>query len=251
MSNNDIIFQVRHDNARVERIRTFLTWKAIRKTVKDSDDKEGFVDEADLDDGAVAGPADDASANRAKLPTVSFPWDISSFFSEHVAHISPDDLLDITSSEAALEKLRKNDVRTRDMTVAEYATWSEYRHASLTYRKVKRFREWCGLGAIVENKPNDDVMDILGFLTSEMVQNLTAEALRVQEQDMVRTGQGAVTGSEIFQKAKGGLFAEPEGARKAVDERHVRTAFQRLQKQPKNSRAFLNGARTSPSLPLL
>ncbi|KAL2277138.1 hypothetical protein FJTKL_00268 [Diaporthe vaccinii] len=39
MSNNDIIFQVRHDVARTERIRTFLTWKSIRKTVKDSDDK--------------------------------------------------------------------------------------------------------------------------------------------------------------------------------------------------------------------
>ncbi|GKT65454.1 transcription initiation protein Spt3 [Colletotrichum tofieldiae] len=251
ISNNDIIFQLRHDIARVERLRTFLTWKAIRKTVKDSDDKEGFVDEVDLDDGAVAGPADDAPVSKAKFPTVSFPWDISSFFSEHVAEVSQDDLMDITSSEAALEKLRKNDERTRVMTVAEYATWSEYRHASLTYRKAKRFREWCGLGVIAENKPNDDLMDILGFVTSEMVQNLTAEALRAQEQDVVRNGQGAVTGSEMAQKGAGGLFAEPEGVRKAVDEKHVRVAFQRLQQQPKKRRALLSGARPSPSLSLL
>ncbi|GKT50053.1 SAGA-associated factor 29 [Colletotrichum spaethianum] len=240
MSNNDIIFQVRHDVARVERLRTFLTWKAIRKTVKDSDDKESLVDEAEMDDGVVAGPADDAQANRVKFPTVSFPWEVSSFFSENVAEASQDDLMNITSSEAALEKLRKNDERTRDMTVAEYATWSEYRHASLTYRKAKRFREWCGLGVIVENKPNDDVMDILGFLTSEMVQNLTAEALKVQEQEVVCGGKGSTTGFEMGQQSKTVLFSELEGIRKAIDEKHVRTAFQRLQQRPKKRRALLN-----------
>lgn len=253
ISNNDIIFQVRHDVARTERIRTFLTWKSIRKTVKDTDDKEGFVDEASLEDADVAGPADDAPANKAKFPTVTFPWDMSSLFSEQVPHVTPDDLVDITSSEASLAKLRRDDERTRDMTVAEYATWSEYRHASLTYRKAKRFREWCGLGAIAENKPNDDVMDILGFLTSEMVQNLTAEALRAQEADLIRgrAGQGALPGSEIYHKANEGLFAEPEGVRKAIDEKHIRMAFHRLQNRSRSGRALLNRARTSPSLSLL
>ncbi|KAK6211434.1 spt3 [Colletotrichum tabaci] len=225
ISNTDIIFQVRHDNARIERLRTFLTWKAIRKAVKDSEDKEGFVDEAELDDGVVPGPVDDAPASRAKFPAVAFPWDVSSLFSEQVAEFGQDDLMDISSSEAALEKLRKNDERTRDMTVAEYATWSEYRHASLTYRKAKRFREWSGLGVIAENKPNDDVMDILGFLTSEMVQNLTAEALRVRGQERGHNEKGALagSGSDLVQKPRG-LFAEPEGARKAVDEKHPTVA---------------------------
>ncbi|KAK1624220.1 hypothetical protein BDP81DRAFT_501809, partial [Colletotrichum phormii] len=148
----------------------------------------------------------------------------------------------------ALEKLRRNDDRTRDMTVAEYATWSEYRHASLTYRKAKRFREWCGLGVIAENKPSDDVMDILGFLTSEMVQNLTAQALRVQKQEaLLLLGKGtAVAGEERGLVAGlGGLFAEPEGLRKAVDVRHVRMAFQQLQGRPKKSRALLNRTRLS------
>ncbi|TIC90908.1 SAGA complex subunit spt3 [Colletotrichum higginsianum] len=252
ISNTDIIFQVRHDNARIERLRTFLTWKAIRKAVKDSEDKEGFVDEAELDDGVVPGPVDDAPASRVKFPAVAFPWDVSSLFSEQVAEFGQDDLMDISSSEAALEKLRKNDERTRDMTVAEYATWSEYRHASLTYRKAKRFREWSGLGVIAENKPNDDVMDILGFLTSEMVQNLTAEALRVQGQEMGHNEKGALSGSgsDLVQKPRG-LFAEPEGARKAVDEKHVRTAFQRFQELPKKRRALLHGRRPASSLSLL
>ncbi|TQN65795.1 SAGA complex subunit spt3, partial [Colletotrichum shisoi] len=230
ISNTDVIFQVRHDNARIERLRTFLTWKAIRKAVKDSEDKGGFLDEAELDDGVVLGPMDDAPASRAKFPAVAFPWDVSSLFSEPVAEFGQDDLMDVSSSEAALEKLRKNDERTREMTVAEYATWSEYRHASLTYRKAKRFREWSGLGIIAENKPNDDVMDTLGFLTSEMVQKLTAEALRVQGQEIGYNEKSALTGSgsDLVQKPRG-LFAESEGVRKAVDEKHrAKTASVRL-----------------------
>lgn len=258
MSKNDIIFQVRHDVARTERIRTFLTWKAIRRTAKEAEDKDNLVEEADLDDADdAATAADDGPANsnnnRAKFATVSYPWDMTSYYADHVAHITPDDLLDVTSSAAALEKLRKNDERTRDMTVAEYATWSEYRHASLTYRKAKRFRDWCGPASFGDNKPSDDVLDILGFLTSEMVQNLTAEALRVQLRDMgCPRPRGAAADSEMtgIQNAKGGLFSEPEGVRKAIEGKHVRMAFQRLQERPKG-RAFLKGARHSSSLSLL
>ncbi|EEY19368.1 predicted protein [Verticillium alfalfae VaMs.102] len=55
----DLIFQFRHNTPRVDRLRTFLTWKAIRKTVKDADDKDALAaadDEPDVDDGAGAGP---------------------------------------------------------------------------------------------------------------------------------------------------------------------------------------------------
>ncbi|TDZ62063.1 SAGA complex subunit spt3 [Colletotrichum trifolii] len=235
-SNNDLIFQVRHDVARVERLRTFLTWKVIRKTVRDSDEKEGF-EEADLE--ADTGPTDDASANKTKLPTVSLPWEVASFFSEQVE--VEQDISDLTGNEAALEKLRYNDERTRHMTVAEYATWSEYRHASMTYRKAKRFRDWVGLGVIAEHKPNDDVMDILGFLTSEMVQKLTAEALKVQQMEdgHLKSSRSPETRGDDRQ----GLFERKETQRKSIDVRHVRMAFQRLQGRTKQRRALLNGTR--------
>ncbi|KAF9880328.1 spt3 [Colletotrichum karsti] len=243
-SNNDLIFQFRHDIARVERLRIFLTWKAIRKTVKDSDDKEGgLLDDADMEEGGGGGPAYDApaaAAVKARFPTITLPWDVSSYFSEQVPE-TQEDMADVVSSEAALEKLRRNDERTRDMSVAEYATWSEYRHASLTYRKAKRFREWCGLGVVAENRPNDDVMDILGFLTSEMVQNLTAGALKVQMRELALV-EGS--GKETVENGHGGLFAEPEGVRRPVDVKHVRIAFQQLQGRPKKNRALLNGTKT-------
>ncbi|KAL0933741.1 spt3 [Colletotrichum truncatum] len=238
-SNNDIIFQLRHDTARIERLRTFLAWKAIRKTVRDSDDKEGFIEESEME--ASANPAEDAAASKTKFPTISLPWDVSSFFSEQVPDMGQDDIMAATSSEAVLDRLRRNDEKTRHMTAAEYATWSEYRHASMTYRKAKRFREWCGLGVIAENRLNDDVLDILGFLASEMVQNLTEEALKVQKQELARA-EGR-PGSERAEDCYCGLFAEPEGLRKPVDSRHLRMAFQRLQGRPKRHRALLNGAR--------
>ena len=68
------------------------------------------------------------------------------------------------------------------MSKEEYVNYSECRQASFTYRKAKRFREWAGFGIWTDSKPNDDVVDVLGFLTFEIVQTLTEEALRVKAQ---------------------------------------------------------------------
>lgn len=37
----DLIFQIRHNPAKVSRLKTFLSWKDVRKNVKDSDDRAG------------------------------------------------------------------------------------------------------------------------------------------------------------------------------------------------------------------
>src|SRR4051794_13038114 len=67
------------------------------------------------------------------------------------------------------------------MTREEYVHYSECRQASFTYRKAKRFREWANMSAYIDMKPNDDIIDILGFLTFEMVSTLTETALRVKQ----------------------------------------------------------------------
>ncbi|KAK5092281.1 hypothetical protein LTR16_007749, partial [Cryomyces antarcticus] len=41
ISTDDLIFLIRHDKAKVSRLRTFLSWKDVRKNVKDSEDKAG------------------------------------------------------------------------------------------------------------------------------------------------------------------------------------------------------------------
>jgi hypothetical protein len=135
------------------------------------------------------------------------------------------------------------------MTREEYVTWSEYRQASFTYRKGKRFREWAGFGIVTDSKPSDDIVDILGFLTFEMVQTLTENALKVKEQEdlfKAQSGSDNVRAGSKKRKLTQGLFDPPNEGTTPIDPRHVMEAFRRLQQRPKKSRAMLNGTRLAP-----
>src|SRR6202451_66955 len=76
ISTDDLIFLIRHDRAKVSRLKTFLSWKDVRKNVKDSDDKGGG-DAADFGAGddplagaVVAGPQDVAAKPKNKRAKV-------------------------------------------------------------------------------------------------------------------------------------------------------------------------------------
>ncbi|OAA61492.1 Transcription initiation factor IID, 18kDa subunit [Cordyceps fumosorosea ARSEF 2679] len=271
ISTNDLIFQIRHDQAKVSRLRTFLSWKDVRKNIKDSDDKGA---DADL---AAAGGADDPSATltaggpvdeaakKNKKAKVGLPWEPASFFNVEVPE--RDDEEDEEEEEMnyiTLQRLRKADERTKVMTREEYVTWSEYRQASFTWRKGKRFREWAGFGIVTDSKPSDDIVDILGFLTFEMVQTLTEMALKAKEQeDMARAqtgdpaasqggGGGAAGAGTTTKKRKHqyGLFDPPSEGRSPIEPRHVQEAFRRFQQRPKKTRAMLNNTRIVQKTPL-
>lgn len=206
--------------------------------MKEPDDKDISIEDVAMESEDV-GSTQEKSIGRATLPVISLPWDTASFFSEQVP--GEDDLVGCLDSDASLEKLRRNDERTQDMTAAEYATWSECRHASFTWRKVKRFREWSGLGTIADHKPAEDVLDILGFLVSEMVQNLTAEALRILQQELNVSSCDGVNGAAEQQGAEG-LFLRTNHSRMAVEVRHIQEAFRRMQTRPKRRRALHPGS---------
>lgn len=196
--------------------------------------------------GPVGGPVDE-TAKKNKKAKVGLPWEPSSYYSQEVPE--RDDEEDEEEEEMnyiTLQRLRKADERTKVMTREEYVTWSEYRQASFTYRKGKRFREWAGFGLVTDSKPSDDIVDILGFLTFEMVQTLTEEALKIKEQEDLmkeRTGgENAAAGSKKRKLAQG-LFDPPSEGRAPVEGRHIQEAFRRLQARPKKSRAMLNGTR--------
>ncbi len=246
---NDLIFQIRHDQAKVSRLRTFLSWKDVRKNIKDSDDKGADADLAAGDDpGNVAGPVDEA-AKKNKKAKVGLPWEPASFFNVEVPE--RDDEEDEEEEEMnyiTLQRLRKADERTKVMTREEYVTWSEYRQASFTWRKGKRFREWAGFGIVTDSKPSDDIVDILGFLTFEMVQTLTEMALKAKEQeDMARAQSGGDNNTQQQgaqkRKRQHGLFDPPSEGRTPVEPRHVQEAFRRFQQRPKKTRAMLNHSR--------
>ncbi|KAK4186873.1 transcription initiation factor IID, 18kD subunit-domain-containing protein [Podospora australis] len=255
---NDLIFQIRDDAPKVSRLRTFLSWKDVRKNVKDSDDKGGEGDLGAGEDpvgGVVPGGPVDDTAKKNKKAKVGLPWEPASFFPVEVPEREDEeDEEEEEMNHITLQRLRKADERTKAMTREEYVTWSEFRQASFTYRKGKRFREWAGFGIVTDSKPSDDIVDILGFLTFEMVQTLTEEALKIKEnEDMHREKNGAdAQGTAAAQAAKkrkapgglgGGLFDPPGEGRSPVEPRHIQEAFRRLQGRPKKLRAMLNGTR--------
>ncbi|KAL2375672.1 hypothetical protein RJZ90_007934, partial [Blastomyces dermatitidis] len=261
ISTDDLIFLIRHDKAKVSRLKTFLSWKDVRKNVKDSDDKGGG-DAADFGAGddplagaGVAGPTDVAAKPKNKRAKVGLPWDLNNLYSVQVPEREDEeDEEEEEQNYATLQRLANADERTKNMTREEYVFWSDCRQASFTFRKAKRFREWAGFGIVTDFRPNDDIVDILGFLTFEIVQTLTEEALKVKEQeDRGRKGRGASDDGEKTKKRKRetGLFDPPEEGRTPIEPRHIHEAYRKLQAIPNKSIAvLLRGGRAPMRTPL-
>ncbi|KAK9471694.1 transcription initiation factor IID, 18kD subunit-domain-containing protein [Dipodascopsis tothii] len=242
ISIEDLIFLIRHDKAKVNRLRTYLSWKDVRKNAKEQDG--GGVEGADiLDDAVVAsaggpGPGADSSAAakmKYRKSKVRLPWELPTMFSEPVPENEDEDVdeEEMEANFATVERLRHADERTKAMTQEEYVHWSECRQASFTFRKGKRFREWAGISSLTDSKPNDDIVDILGFLTFEIVAELTEEALKVKEaEDELELWSGRTTKKR---KTESFLFDPPNDDQKPIQARHVGEAFRRLQRaRPKN-----------------
>lgn len=250
ISTDDLMMLIRHDRAKISRLRTFLQWKDVRKTAKDSDEKNPGADDLAADDIGVditataPNPATKTAKPGGSKKAVDLVWDVQSYFSEAPpAREEEEDEEETEMNYATIQRLRNADERTKNMTREEYVHWSDCRQASFTFRKGKRFREWAGFGTITDSKPNDDIIDILGFLTFEIVQTLTEEALRVkQAEDAYRKAVGGdlTSGQSRKRKRESGLFDPPEEAREPVGPGHVREAFRRLQRTPMKSRAMLN-----------
>jgi transcription initiation protein SPT3 len=256
ISTDDLMMLIRHDRAKISRLRHFLQWKDVRRSVKDSDDKGGdagadvAAGDADIAAGVVGpggGPGPEAG-KKAKRAKVDLVWEVQSFFNE----VPPqkDDVEDEEEEEmnfATLQRLKNADERTKDMTREEYVHWSDCRQASFTYRKGKRFKEWAGFGLITDSKPSDDIIDILGFLTFEIVQTLTEEALRVKDaEDLYKKTSGGDPQNSRKRKRERGLFDPPEEAREPIQPAHVQEAYRRLQRGNNKSRAMLNFTKGVP-----
>lgn len=294
----DLIFLIRHDKAKVNRLRTYLSWKDVRKNAKDQEG--GGMEGTDiLDDGLInggganganggnganangangnanggpggaSGGASDTRNKAYKKARVRLPWELAFQFREQPleqeGENGEDDIDDEEqeANEATLKRLKTADDRTKQMTREEYVHFSECRQASFTYRKAKRFREWAGLASILDVKPHDDIIDILGFLTFEIVTCLTEEALKVKEQEEeleARNNKNRKASSsssstengtnEKKRKRERHLFDGPEEEMKPIMARHIQEAFRRMQALKPKARALrrFNGGlvRTKP-----
>jgi len=182
ISTDDLMFLIRHDKAKLARLRHFLQWKDVRKNVKDADDRGGGGGDANVDvppegealaGAGVPGAGPNVELKKNKKARVDLVWDVPSFFSEQVpARDDEEDEEEEEMNLATLQRLKYADERTKDMSREDYMHWSECRQASFTFRKGRRFREWAGFGIITDAKPNDDIIDILGTLISLLSKEL-------------------------------------------------------------------------------
>lgn len=105
-------------------------------------------------------------------------------------------------------------------------------------------------------KPNDDIIDILGFLTFEMVSTLTETALRVKRD----LDKDQIIHNKSLNRPKGNfgdevenrdvyLFSLPPSEQTALRPSHIHEAFRRLQMLPQPAKNFRGGlVRTKVSL---
>ncbi|KZT71539.1 TFIID-18kDa-domain-containing protein [Daedalea quercina L-15889] len=254
LSAEDLIFLIRHDRAKVNRLRTYLSWKDVRKHAKDSGgDGGGGVEVENLEDGA-----DDKLTAKAQKITIKLPWEIMTMYSDVLQTDDEEDEDDIEAHEASIQRLKEADDATRQMTREEYQHYSDCRQASFTYRKAKRFRDFLNLPSSLDLKQNDDTVDIVGFLAFEMVRSLTIAGLEVKkslEESYLREDVHAASPMLGKRKAGGGLggdskrmrreespdrdsdpplpacslFLPPPEARTALRPEHIQDAFGRMQ----------------------
>ncbi|GME98498.1 unnamed protein product [[Candida] boidinii] len=276
----DVIFLIRHDVGKVNRLRTYLSWKDVRKNAKDQDSADIGAGNDLVEDGpggpggAGANPSgidNKMMASKQKKSQIRLPWELEFMFREQPLDYG-DDEADESEREtvlATLKRLKTNDDRTKNMTQKEYVHWSECRQASFTFRKGRRFREWCGFSNLIEGRPHDDVIDILGFLTFEMVCSITEEALKVKNEEIMRANyyrdhrddhsddnNNSDGGSDddddreekeekekkrTKMKRRHFLFDEPDdGSTQPILIEHVEEAWRRLQDKHMSKRALFN-----------
>ena len=262
----DVIFLIRHDKAKVNRLRTYLSWKDLRKNAKDQDASAGVAsgtgnpgaggeDDLKKAGGGEKDEKDGGNMMKVKKSQIKLPWELQFMFNEHPLENNDDnDDMDEDEREAnivTLKRLKMADDRTRNMTKEEYVHWSDCRQASFTFRKNKRFKDWSGISQLTEGKPHDDVIDILGFLTFEIVCSLTETALKIKQREQVLQTQKdksqqssqdntnfEFASSTLHRKKR--LFDGPENVINPLKPRHIEEAWRVLQTIDMKHRALTN-----------
>ena len=180
---DDFIFIVRHDPTKVKKLKEFLSWKDIRKNVKSNtgENTEGLEigDEDEVKNAQGESPQSNKAPTKRKIVLY---WDyLDSLTDKCELYSDEDDLSDVDEYfNESKERLREADLITKEMTKAEYIEYSECRQASFTFKKAKKFRDWLSFSKYIEVKPNDDIIEILGFLAWEIVRIVTETALKVK-----------------------------------------------------------------------
>ncbi|GAA6000957.1 hypothetical protein JCM10207_007342 [Rhodosporidiobolus poonsookiae] len=162
----DLVFLVRHDRAKVNRLRSYLSWKDVRKKRVTEPEAE---EELEMD-----GAAEDDKSLKVLKTTVRLPWELADTWADYLRGEDDPEDDEAEAFQVNKKRLREADEITRNMSKEEYEQYAQARQASFVYRKGKKFRDFLLLSTLFDSPtlPNDEVLDVLGFLSYECVRAL-------------------------------------------------------------------------------
>ena len=272
---HDLLFQVRHDPARVSRLHDIVRWRQIKSNAHKAEaqaapdgDLSVLDDNNNNEDAPTAAVDYDLKSDKveiaADLPVPPVPWSVALLYPHAqdagILDLGLDDDDDDDSDDTPkivnprLARLAENDRRTATMSRAEYARWFDARKASFQHRRRAAFRAWCGLDGTASGT-GDDIPGVLDILLIEWVQTLTTEARRERDRERDRErhlADTAAAGPGARDDTKQNpprllVLDDPEAyeqeAADVIRPRHVHLAYARLQTPPRRARAMLNGTR--------
>ncbi|GAA5888216.1 hypothetical protein JCM6882_000325 [Rhodosporidiobolus microsporus] len=165
LSVEDLVFLVRHDRAKVNRLRSYLSWKDVRK-------KRVMEPEADEELDGMEEPVSDKALKVVKT-AVRLPWELADQWADYLRGEDEPEDDEAEAYEVNKRRLKEAEEITRNMSKEEYEQYAQARQASFVYRKGKKFRDFLSLPTLLDVlSPTDEVLDVLGFLCYECVRAL-------------------------------------------------------------------------------
>lgn len=157
----DICFVLRKSKYKLKRAVSSITYKELRKKINE-----------DLEDVEVV------------EEDVKFDWIVEK--EKDFEEKEPDC--------EYLMRLKRIDEITSKMSIQEYLEFTECRQASFTYRKHKKFKEFMG----ISEKLKDEVIDVLGVISYEMIGNIVEEGLKIKKNrsTAMQVERGLFSGSD-------------------------------------------------------
>ncbi|GAA6026937.1 hypothetical protein JCM8097_005978 [Rhodosporidiobolus ruineniae] len=173
LSVEDLLFLVRHDRAKVNRLRSYLSWKDVRKR---------RIMEPEADEELVEGIEEPVSDKALKVvkDVVRLPWELADQWADYLRNEDEPEDDEAEAYEVNKQRLKEAEEITRNMSKDEYELYAQARQASFVYRKSKKFRDFLNFASLLDGAASlvsDEVLDCLGFLGYETVRALCDAAV--------------------------------------------------------------------------